>query len=412
MSQSHAPDGGRYVIPQQVGGPGEFGPPPAPMGPEPVYAPAYAPGAVPDIRPRIALSLGDDLPVAGTGKRLLAFTVDQLIAWTLVVAFGAAISGAVVAYVHSQVTDPVFWQDLLQHSFRSAWPRLVSGHAEAAGQAALDTAVHDVVTKLLVPVLAGVAVIVLAVAFLPVVYQWAGLCWFGTTPGRALTGVKVARPPHPHDLPDKRTRRLPARHALTRSLIGPPLLVLGLLLAVPAATGMAALGATPTGIVVLIAGLALLLLGVWDPIHALLAKDGIPRTLHDRMAGTVVVDLERAATARRMAGSAGTQARELAAGAGAQARERAAGAGAQVRAQATDRLQQARDSQAAQSAAARLHQARHSQAGQAAAARLQQARDSQPGQAAAARLHQARQSETAKRLSARLRRAKDKLSDG
>ncbi|MQY12564.1 hypothetical protein SRB5_27000 [Streptomyces sp. RB5] len=354
-----------------------------------------------DERPRIALAQGEALPVARTGKRLLAFTVDQLIAWTLVVALGAAVSGALVAYVQSQVSDPVFWQDILRHAFSSAWPRLVAGHAEAAGEAALDTAVQDLVDKLLVPVLAGVAVIVLAVAFLPVVYQWAGLNWFGTTPGRLLAGVKVVRPPHPHDLPDRRPRRLPARHALVRSLIGPPLLVLGLLLAIPAGIGMAALGVTITGVLVLALGALLVCVGAWDPIHALTGPDPTRRTLHDRASGTLVVDLCRAEAARRLAGTAGAQMKGLAGGAVGQAGSRLAGLGAQ-----------ARDSQAVQSAGARLAQARDSSAAQAAASRLAQARDSNAAQAAAARLAQARQSDAARRLGSRLRQAKNRLSPG
>jgi hypothetical protein len=158
---------------------------------------------------------------------------------------------------------------------------------------------------------------------------------------------------------------------------------------------MATLGVTLIGVLVLLVGLGLLALGLTDAVFAMMSADGKQRSLHDRWAGTAVVDLERgeavkagAVKARDGAG----RAKEVAAARVQQARDSQLGQTAAQRVQdvrnsaaaqhASEQLQKARESQIAQQAAARMREAGQSRLGQQAAARLQQARDSKAGQQA------------------------------
>jgi uncharacterized RDD family membrane protein YckC len=356
--------------------------------PQPPPAPTNPP-------PRIPLTQTEDRPVASTAKRFWAYLIDQMLAWTLVAVISASISAALVSYIHSKLTDPVFWTEILDKAFSSAWPKLLAGHAEKAGDALLNTATHELVVKILLPLLLGVAAIVLAITVIPFLYQFIGMALFGNTPGRLVLGIKVVRPPSPYALPEKRKKRIGTGRSLIRAAVGPPAIILGLLLVLPVMTGMATLGVTLIGVLVLLVGLGLLALGLTDAVFAMMSADGKQRSLHDRWAGTAVVDLERgeavkagAVKARDGAG----RAKEVAAARVQQARDSQLGQTAAQRVQdvrnsaaaqhASEQLQKARESQIAQQAAARMREAGQSRLGQQAAARLQQARDSKAGQQA------------------------------
>jgi hypothetical protein len=354
-----------------------------------------APPALTNPRPLIPLTQAEHRPVASNVKRFSAYLIDQFLAWALVAVISASISAALVSYIHSKLTDPVFWTEILDRAFSSAWPKLLAGHAEKAGEAVLNTATHDLAVKILLPLLLGVAAIVLAITVVPFLYQFIGVALFGNTPGRLLLGVKAVRPPSPYALPEKRQKRIGTGPSLIRAAVGPPSVILGGLLAVPAVTGMAALGVTLIGLLVLLVGLALLTMGLIDAVFALMSDDGKHSSLHDRWAGTVVVDLERGETVKagavRAREGAG-RAKEAAAARVQQARESQLGQTTAQRVQdvrnsaaahrASEQLQKARESQIAQQAASRMREAGQSRLGQQAAARLQQARDSKAGQQA------------------------------
>lgn len=258
---------------QQTPGPWPLqGPPPPDWRPPPMHPAGSPPGAPPPEPPPA------ELPRASRFLRLLARTVDYLLATALVIPFwflGYNYLQGKAADLQNTTFDKIFWA-------------LLRGDADKAQRAPLE-AVDGLwdKTKLILLLL------VLAHLLLPTIYDWLMHAFFGRTLGKIMLGMKV--------LPrDGGSSRLGLARAGRRTFVAVFVPWAALMLMWYELILRQWTLAVVFGLVSLI--------GFLDPLAVLGPRR---RTWHDRAAGTVVVNvklLTRAAELGRGAGSAARQA--------------------------------------------------------------------------------------------------------
>ncbi|MDI2132672.1 RDD family protein [Yinghuangia seranimata] len=272
--------------PQWASGPAFGGGPQAGLpGAPPQQAPGFVPGPVPgwnpppvpQAPPAEAIVEERELPPASRLLRLLARTVDYLLATALVVPLWFA------AYHYLQGKAA----DLQNTTFHKVFWDLLAGNADAAKRAPLE-AVDGLwaKTKLLLLLL------VLAHLLVPVLYDWLAHARWGRTLGKAMVGVKATPV-------DGGSHRLGLARAGRRTLVA---------VFVP----WAALTLMWYEIILRnwsLAGLcgAVSLIGFVDPLAVLGPRR---RTWHDRIAGTAVVNVKPLARARGLGRDAGQAVRQ------------------------------------------------------------------------------------------------------
>ncbi|WP_436786064.1 RDD family protein [Yinghuangia sp. YIM S10712] len=265
------------TFPQQPGqqAPGPWplqGPPPPDWRPPPMSPVGPPPGALP------AEPAPDELPRASRFLRLLARTVDYVLATALVIPLWFAAYN----YLQGKAVD------LQNTTFEKTFWALLRGDGDKTARAPLD-AVDGLwdTTKMVLLLL------ILAHLLLPTIYDWLMHAFFGRTLGKIMFGMKV--------VPERGgSSRLGLARSGRRTVVAVLVPWAALMLMWYELILREWTLATVCGIVSLI--------GFFDPLAVLGPRR---RAWHDRVGGTVVVNvkpLARAAELGRGAGSAARQA--------------------------------------------------------------------------------------------------------